>query len=304
MIEKNLPELIMLKRLIDEGGRHLEVAAPCSIPIDGRDFPGRRPLRWATPAPMCPCWDSLAASMGWSASATSDPRLFAKLLARLQWIAACISNSNRCAWCLCRWSIRAGCGKARAATEGVELMRNALLSASEPCLFCWAASATATSCPGTGAGKARRCRWKAMPYARWSNANCCRASSASPSIAIPASACATASGFRTPTPPRRSPTWPISARWKNCIAAPIPTTTMYRAAKPAIPHPWRPVGLSVPAGTGDSERVFLPLTLEMGSWLWSRKTRASCSTAPASSTPRPPTACSACCAAIWCGSIF
>ena len=39
MIEKNLPELVMLKRLIDEGGSHLEVAAPCSIAMDGREFP-------------------------------------------------------------------------------------------------------------------------------------------------------------------------------------------------------------------------------------------------------------------------
>src|SRR5471030_3252514 len=39
MIEKNLPELIALKRLIDEGGHHLDVGTPCTIAMDGRQFP-------------------------------------------------------------------------------------------------------------------------------------------------------------------------------------------------------------------------------------------------------------------------
>src|ERR1700756_4898490 len=39
MAAKDLPELIMLKRLIHEGGRHIEVRTHCSMGMDGRQFP-------------------------------------------------------------------------------------------------------------------------------------------------------------------------------------------------------------------------------------------------------------------------
>jgi len=61
------------------------------------------------------------------------------------------------------------------------------------------------------------------------------------------------------------------AAFKNILSSRTATTLCDRAAKPAVSGPRRPVDHLYLQACEQPQRVFLPLTLEMGSWLWVKK---------------------------------
>lgn len=88
-------------------------------------------------------------------------------------------------------------------------------------------------------------------------------------IAIPASACATASGFPTPIPPRLFPHLPEVHALKDLFDQTYPTHNyvVEPQSRQYLAHGdlWDHFYLEARAQAGGAERVFLPLTLEMGS---------------------------------------
>src|SRR3954468_14440340 len=85
MPEKNLPELITLKRLIDEGGRHLEVGTSCTVAMDGRQFPVYT-IALGNPSPDVPALGFFGGIHGLERIGTQVILSFMEsLLARLRW---------------------------------------------------------------------------------------------------------------------------------------------------------------------------------------------------------------------------
>lgn len=85
MPPKNLPELITLKRLIDEGGAHLQVSSPCSVAMDGREFPVYT-VAMGNPDPHVPALGFFGGIHGLERIGTQIVLAFLEsLLARLRW---------------------------------------------------------------------------------------------------------------------------------------------------------------------------------------------------------------------------
>ncbi len=132
MIEKNLPELVMLKRLIDEGGKHLEVATPCTIDIDGRQFPVHT-IALGNPSPDVPALGFFGGIHGLERIGTQVILAFLEsILARLRWDSTLHQQLESMRLVFMPLVNPGGMWQAtRSNPQGVDLMRNAPLSALE-----------------------------------------------------------------------------------------------------------------------------------------------------------------------------
>lgn len=273
MIEKNLPELVMLKRLIDEGGRHLEVAAPCSIAIDGRDFPVYT-IALGNPSPDVPVLGFFGGIHGLERIGTQVILAFLQsILARLQWDSTLHQQLESMRLVFMPLINPGGMWQGtRSNPQGVDLMRNAPLSASEPVPFLLGGHRHGPHLPWyRGAQDA--------PMQQESQAVCdlVRRELLSRQFSM---ALDCHSGFGL-----RDRIWFPHAHTATPIAHLADIGALEELFSRTYPHHnyvfepqsrqyrthgdlWDYLYLN---GTRDSERVFLPLTLEMGSWLWVKK---------------------------------
>ena len=132
MIEKNLPELIAIKRLIAEGGRHLQVATPCSVAMDGRDFPVYT-LTLGNPDPAVPALGFFGGIHGLERIGTQVILSFLhSLLTRLRWDHALHQQLESLRLVFMPLVNPGGMWQGtRCNPQGVDLMRNAPVEALE-----------------------------------------------------------------------------------------------------------------------------------------------------------------------------
>lgn len=273
MIEKNLPELVMLRRLIDEGGRHLEVAAPCSIPIDGRDFPVYT-IALGNPSPDVPVLGFFGGIHGLERIGTQVILAFLQsILARLQWDSTLHQQLESMRLVFMPLVNPGGMWQGtRSNPQGIDLMRNAPLSASEPVPFLLGGHRYSHHLPWYRGAESE-------PMQPESQAVCELVQrellSRQFSIALDCH-----SGFGL-----RDRIWFPHAHTATPIAhlADIGALEeLYSRTYPNHNYVFEPQSRQYRThgdlwdylylrATCDSERVFLPLTLEMGSWLWVKK---------------------------------
>lgn len=273
MIEKNLPELVMLKRLIDEGGSHLEVAAPCSIAMDGREFPVYT-IAMGNPSPDVPVLGFFGGIHGLERIGTQVLLSFLEsLIARLRWDATLHQQLESMRLVFMPLVNPGGMWQAtRCNPRGVDLMRNAPLSAREKVPFMLGGQRYSARLPWyRGAPDA--------PMEVESAAVCDLVErellSRQFSIALD---CHSGFGLRDriwfPHAHTKVPIEHLaeigaleelfSQSYPNHNYVFEPQSRQYRTHGDL----WDYLYLN---GTSYSGRVFLPLTLEMGSWLWVKK---------------------------------
>ena len=273
MIEKNLPELVMLKRLIDEGGRHLEVAAPCSIAIDGRDFPVYT-IALGNPGPDVPVLGFFGGIHGLERIGTQVILAFLQsILARLQWDSTLHQQLESMRLVFMPLINPGGMWQGtRSNPQGVDLMRNAPLSASEPVPFLLGGHRYSPHLPWY-----RGAENDAMQVESQAVCELVERELLSRQFSM---ALDCHSGFGL-----RDRIWFPHAH----TATPIPHLAdigaleeLFSRTYPHHNYVFEPQSRQYRThgdlwdylylqGTSDSERVFLPLTLEMGSWLWVKK---------------------------------
>ena len=273
MIEKNLPELVMLKRLIDEGGRHLEVAAPCSIAIDGRDFPVYT-IALGNPSPDVPVLGFFGGIHGLERIGTQVILAFLQsILARLQWDSTLHQQLESMRLVFMPLINPGGMWQGtRSNPQGVDLMRNAPLSASEPVPFLLGGHRYSHHLPWY-----RGAENEAMQAESQAVCDLVQRELLSRQFSM-ALDCHCGFGLRdriwfphahTATPiPHLADIGALeelfSRTYPHHNYVFEPQSRQYRTHGDL----WDYLYLN---GTRDSGRVFLPLTLEMGSWLWVKK---------------------------------
>ena len=271
-----LPELTELHRLAAEAGAAVSLRTACDVDCGERRFPVPV-LTLGTTAADAPAVGFFGGVHGLERIGAEVVIAYLRsLVMRLPGTSCCTGSSRRCASCSCRWSIRAALWRGtRANPNGVDLMRNAPVDATRArALPDRRPAHQRARCRGTAAPPARRWSARAQALCRVVEDRAAgRGRSASRSTATRASACATASGSRTRTPRGRSSTCRRCTRCaRSSTRRLLHHRYVRRAAEPPVPGARRPVGPPLPrACRAPARRVFLPLTLEMGSWLWVKK---------------------------------
>ena len=273
MSDKNLPELVMLKRLIDEGGRHLEVTAPCSVAIDGRDFPVYT-IALGNPSPDVPVLGIFGGIHGLERIGTQVILAYLQsILARLRWDSTLHQQLESMRLVFMPLVNPGGMWQGtRSNPQGVDLMRNAPVVAQEKVPFMLGGQRFSARLPWyRGAAGA--------PMEPESTAVCevvqRELLSRQFSMALDCH-----SGFGL-----RDRIWFPHAHTSTPIAHLAEIGALEQLFSETYPHHnyvFEPQSLQYRThgdlwdylylhGTSDSSRTFLPLTLEMGSWLWVKK---------------------------------
>ena len=270
MPAKDLPELITLKRLIHEGGSHLEVQTHCSIGMDGRQFPVYS-LAMGNPSPTAPALGFFGGIHGLERIGTQVVLSFLEsLLMRLRWDNSLHQQLESIRLVFMPLVNPGGMWQAtRCNPSGVDLMRNAPLSSIERVPFMLG-----------GQRYSPRLPWyrgpAGAPMEAESQAVCevvqRELLSRQFSMALD---CHSGFGLRDRIWfPHAHTARPIphladiaaleqlfSQSYPNHNYVFEPQSRQYRTHGDL----WDYLYLN---GTGYSQRVFLPLTLEMGSWAW------------------------------------
>lgn len=273
MIAKNLPELIALKRLIDEGGKHFEVAAPCAVDIDGRQFPVYT-LAIGNPSPDVPALGFFGGIHGLERIGTQVVLSFLEsLLTRLRWDRTLHHQLAHMRLVFMPLVNPGGMWRAtRCNPQGVDLMRNAPVNALEKVPFLLGGQRYSPHLPWyRGAPDA--------PMEPESSAVCRlveRELLSRPfSMALD---CHSGFGLRdriwfphahTATPiPHLAEIGALEELFSQSY--PNHNYVFEPQSRQYLTHGdlWDYLYLN---GTGSGERTFLPLTLEMGSWAWVKK---------------------------------
>lgn len=273
MPEKNLPELITLKRLIDAGGRHMAVDTPCTIEMDGRQFPVYT-IALGNPSPDVPALGFFGGIHGLERIGTQVILSFMEsILARLRWDSTLHQQLESMRLVFMPLVNPGGMWQAtRCNPQGVDLMRNAPLSAVDRVPFMLG-----------GQHYSARLPWYrgpvGAPMEPESRAVCELVErellSRQFSMALD---CHSGFGLRDriwfPYAHTAAPIAHLadvsaleglfSESYPNHNYVFEPQSRQYRTHGDL----WDYLYLN---GTSYSERVFLPLTLEMGSWLWVKK---------------------------------
>lgn len=273
MIEKNLPELITLKRLIDAGAGHFQVDAPCTVAIDGRQFPVYS-LAIGNPDPAVPALGFFGGIHGLERIGSQIILSFLEsLLARLRWDHTLHQQLESLRLVFMPLVNPGGMWQAtRCNPQGVDLMRNAPLSAVEKVPFMLGGQRYSRHLPWyRGAAGA--------PMQAESRAVCQLVErELLPRQFSMALDCHSGFGLRDriwfPHAHTRVPIAHLaevgaleelfSESYPNHNYVFEPQSRQYRTHGDL----WDYLYLN---GTADNARVFLPLTLEMGSWLWVKK---------------------------------
>lgn len=269
----NLPELAQLERLIASAGGELEVRIECTVPHEGQELPVYV-LALGTPAPEAPAVGFFGGVHGLERIGTRVVIAFLhNLVARLRWDAALHGLLARVR-VVCMPLVNPG-GMARgtrANPAGVDLMRNAPVEAADPVPFLVGGHRISAGLPWYR-GRAD------APMEPESRALCAavqRELHRRPfSIALD---CHSGFGMRDrlwfPYAHRRQP--------MPQLAQLHALQEIFRESQPFHPYEFEPQSRQylahgdlwdhlhrcAPDGLGE---VFLPLTLEMGSWLWVKK---------------------------------
>ncbi|MBA5606820.1 zinc carboxypeptidase [Duganella sp. FT3S] len=273
MIAKNLPELIALKRLIDEGGTHFEVSTPCAVDIDGRQFPVYA-LAIGNPAPDVPALGFFGGIHGLERIGTQVVLSFLEsLLTRLRWDRTLHHQLEHMRLVFMPLVNPGGMWRAtRCNPQGVDLMRNAPVNALEKVPFLLGGQRYSARLPWyRGAPDA--------PMEPESSAVCAlveRELLSRPfSMALD---CHSGFGLRdriwfphahTATPiPHLAEIGALEELFSQSY--PNHTYVFEPQSRQYLTHGdlWDYLYLNV---EGAAERTFLPLTLEMGSWAWVKK---------------------------------
>ena len=273
MIEKNLPELIALKRLIDEGGRHLDVGTPCTIAMDGRQFPVYT-LTLGNPSPDVPAVGFFGGIHGLERIGTQVILSYLhSLLTRLRWDHALHQQLESVRLVFMPLVNPGGMWQGtRCNPQGVDLMRNAPVTAAGRVPLLLGGQRISARLPWyRGAAGA--------PMEAESRAVCELVErellSRRFSLALDCH-----SGFGL-----RDRIWFPHAHTKTPIAHLADIGALEELFSHSYPNHnyvfepqsrqyrthgdlWDYLYLN---DSGPSERAFLPLTLEMGSWLWVKK---------------------------------
>lgn len=273
MPAKNLPELITLKRLIDEGAAHLQVDTPCSVAMDGRDFPVYT-ITLGNPDPQVPALGFFGGIHGLERIGTQIVLAFLEsLLARLRWDHSLHQQLASLRLVFMPLVNPGGMWQAtRCNPQGVDLMRNAPVSATDSVPFLLGGQRYSRHLPWyRGAADA--------PMETESRALCDFVTrELLPRQFSLALDCHSGFGLRdriwfphahTSTPiPHLADVAALeqlfSTSYPNHNYVFEPQSRQYRTHGDL----WDYLYLN---GTDNNERVFLPLTLEMGSWLWVKK---------------------------------
>ncbi|MFA9217014.1 MAG: M14 family zinc carboxypeptidase [Sphingomonadaceae bacterium] len=273
MPEKNLPELILLKRLIDEAGSLLDVQAPCTVALDGRQFPVYT-LALGNPDPAVPALGFFGGIHGLERIGTQIVlSLLESLLARLRWDHTLHQQLESLRLVFMPLANPGGMWRAtRCNPNGVDLMRNAPLSAVDKVPFMLGGQRYSRHLPWY-----RGVAGAAMEPESQAVCALVRRELLSHPFSV-ALDCHSGFGLRdriwfphahTATPiPHLADIGALeqlfSQSYPNHNYVFEPQSRQYRTHGDL----WDYLYLE---GLEHSERVFLPLTLEMGSWLWVKK---------------------------------
>jgi hypothetical protein len=273
MIAKNLPELIALKRLIDEGGTYFDVSTPCAVDIDGRQFPVYT-LAIGNPDPAVPALGFFGGIHGLERIGTQVVLSFLEgLLSRLRWDRTLHHQLDHMRLVFMPLVNPGGMWRAtRCNPQGVDLMRNAPVNALEKVPFLLGGQRYSARLPWyRGAPGA--------PMEPESSAVCAlveRELLSRPfSMALD---CHSGFGLRdriwfphahTATPiPHLAEIGALEELFSQSY--PNHNYVFEPQSRQYLTHGdlWDYLYLN---GEGAGERTFLPLTLEMGSWAWVKK---------------------------------
>lgn len=274
MADKTLPELAELERLISDGAEHFAVRRVCEVAADGQRFPVYS-LTLGNPSPAVPAVGFFGGIHGLERIGTRVLLVFLRsLLMRLQWDAVLHRQLESLRMVFMPLVNPGGMWRnTRSNPQGVDLMRNAPLDATERVPFLLGGHRVSACLPWYR-GAAQR------PMEAESQAVCQVVAeellSRQFSLALD---CHSGFGLRdriwfpyahTVTPIAHLP----EVHALKCLfddSYPIHSYLFEPQSRQYLTHGDIWDHLYRQSTASDPQRVFLPLTLEMGSWLWVKK---------------------------------
>lgn len=274
MIARSLPELIELERLIGQGGAQLEVSAECTVSACGLQFPVYR-LALGNPSPQVPALGFFGGIHGLERIGTQVLLAFLQsLLSRLRWDHVLQQQLQQVRLVFMPLVNPGGMLQARRSNpQGVDLMRNAPVQASERVPLLLGGQRISARLPWYRGVLGAPMEAESLAVCRVAEQELL---SRDFSLALD---CHSGFGLRDRIWfPHAHTATPIAHLADICALEELfshsyphhnyvfePQSLQYRTHGDLWDH------LYLHAARQTGQRVFLPLTLEMGSWLWVKK---------------------------------